>query len=249
MAIVEPSFSRPRRTGLHRDLVDALGRRIVTGDIAPGELLAPEPGQNVGMDVSRSVAREAIKVLAAKGLVEPRPKVGTRVLPRSSWNLFDPDVLSWSLDASDAAARYEEIHEVRTVIEPRAAALSAERRTPEEAQRLRELLAAMEAGINDRDAWVAADLDLHAAILAATHNALLAQLADMVRLVLDECQKVSGRVAGTRGRAIEEHRAVVEAITNGDPAAAARATEALLASAIVDLRDVLGTLSDARPQA
>jgi DNA-binding FadR family transcriptional regulator len=191
------------------------------------------------MDVSRMVAREAIKVLAAKGLVASRPKVGSRVLPRDQWDLFDPDVLAWSLEAADAAVRYEEIYEVRMIIEPRVASLAAERRTPAEAVHLAEMLEAMRAGVSDYATFVAADLELHSAILGAAHNDPLVQLAEMIRLVLNACQRVSARVADGRGRAVEEHRAVVDAIAGQAPDEAALATERLLSSAARDLREVL----------
>jgi DNA-binding FadR family transcriptional regulator len=241
MPTVEPSFPPPRRTGLHRDVVDALGRRIVTGVLAPGHVLVNEASLSIGMDVSRTVAREAIQVLAAKGLVASRPKVGTRVLPRDQWNLFDPDVLAWSLEAADAAVRYDEIYEVRMIIEPRVASLAAERRTPAEAAHLAEMLEAMRAGVSDYATFVAADLEVHSAILGAAHNDLLAQLAEMIRLVLNACQRVSACVAEGRSRAVEEHRAVVDAIAGQAPDEAAQATERLLSSAARDLREVLAT--------
>jgi DNA-binding FadR family transcriptional regulator len=188
--------------------------------------------------VSRTVAREAIKVLAAKGLVVSRQKVGTRVLPRDQWNLFDPDVLAWSLQAADAAVRYDEIYEIRMIIEPRVASLAAERRTPAEAAHLAEMLEAMRAGISDYATFVAADLELHSAILGAAHNNLLAQLAGMIRLVLNACQRVSSRLADGRGRAVEEHRAIVDAIAGQVSDEAALATERLLSSAARDFREV-----------
>jgi len=238
MPIAEPSFLRSRRTGLHRDVVDALGRRIVTGDLAPGDVLVNESSLSIGVDVSRTVAREALKVLAAKGLVAARPKVGTRVLSRDQWNLFDPDVLAWSLEAADAAVRYDEIYEVRMIIEPRVASLAATRRTPDEAAQLTEMLEAMRAASSDYPRFLTADLELHAAILGAAHNDVLAQLAKMIQLVLNACQRVSA-LAGGLGRAVEEHQAVVEAITRQDPDKAVLATEQLLRSAARDLREVL----------
>jgi GntR family galactonate operon transcriptional repressor len=233
------SFSRPRRTGLHCDVVELLGVRIVTGELAPGEALTIGPAPSVNFNVSRTVAREAIKVLEAKGLVEARPKVGTRVLPRSQWNLFDPDILAWSLASGDAGRLYDEIHELRAIIEPRAASLAAERCTPAEGERLGELLLAMRAGALEYGAFVTADLDLHAEILNASHNELLAQLAGMIRLVLHACQRLSARDADVRGRSVDEHRSVVEAIVRRDAIEAAAATERLLSSAAKNLWNVL----------
>ena len=89
----------PRR-GLHGEVVHSIGLRIVSGDILPGEPLPPEDELVGDLSVSRTVVREAVRVLAEKGLVEARPKTGTRVRPRSDWNIGDPDVLSWRLETS-----------------------------------------------------------------------------------------------------------------------------------------------------
>jgi len=233
--------TRPHRTGLHRDVVDGLGRRIVTGALAPGDVIGDAANLSAGTPVSRTVAREAIKVLAAKGLVDSRPKVGTRVLPREFWNLLDPDVLAWSLESDEASTRYAEIYEVRAIIEPRVAALAAGRRSDDEAARLVVLLDGMNAAIGDVDRFVSADLELHASILAAAHNDILASLAGTIRLVWNACQRMSALAPGGRGRAIAEHRAVVEAIRDRDAAAAARSTERLIARAAGDVQQVLAS--------
>src|SRR5256885_11128886 len=108
---------------LHGRIVHAIGRRIVTGNLQPGALLPAEPE----LGASRTVQREAIKVLAAKGLVESRPKTGTRVRPRQSWNLLDPDVLAWQREGAPPAAFLRKLTEVRGVVEPAAAELAGER--------------------------------------------------------------------------------------------------------------------------
>jgi GntR family transcriptional regulator, galactonate operon transcriptional repressor len=231
--------NRPRRTGLHRDVVDGLGRRIVTGSLAPGEVLGDAASLSAGTPVSRTVAREAIKVLAAKGLVVSRPKVGTRVLPRAYWNLLDPDVLAWSLESQEASIRYGEIYEVRMIIEPRVAALAAARRSDEEADLLRDLVDRMTGAIDDVETFVGVDLELHAAILDAAHNEILARLSGTIRLVWNACQRISALAPGSRARAIAEHRAVVEAIRSRDEEAAATTNALLITRAADDLRVVL----------
>ncbi len=112
----------PQRN-LHGRIVHTLGRRILRGEISPGDAL--EAGSV--MAASRTALREAIRVLAAKGLVEARPKIGTRVTPRESWNLLDPDVMAWQHGAAPSQAFLRKITEVRGVIEPQAAAFAAER--------------------------------------------------------------------------------------------------------------------------
>src|SRR5262245_12487618 len=108
---------------LHGQIVHTLGRRILRGDIQPGDAL--QAGS--AMAASRTALREAIKVLAAKGLVEAKPKIGTRVTPRESWNLLDPDVMAWEHDETPRPAFLRKLTEVRAVIEPSAAALAATR--------------------------------------------------------------------------------------------------------------------------
>jgi GntR family galactonate operon transcriptional repressor len=194
---------------------------------------------SIGIEVSRTVIREAVKVLAAKGLVESRPKIGTRVLPRSHWSLIDPDVLHWSLESDDDESLYQELYEVRLIIEPQVAALAAERRSDEEARWLDELITTMGASLPDVPAFVSADLDLHATILSSAHNELLAQLTGTIRVALSAGQRVTARVQGGPGRALEEHRAVVEAIKAKDPEAAADTMERLIRSAAQDLQHIL----------
>jgi DNA-binding FadR family transcriptional regulator len=219
--------------------VDGIGRRIVSGDLRPGEVIGEAASLTAGIPVSRTVTREATKVLAAKGLVDPRPKVGTRVLPREYWNLLDPDVLAWSLEADGSSVRYGEIYEVRSIIEPRVASLAAARRTGDEAAVLGDLQERLAAAVDDVDAFVVIDLELHDAILGAAHNEILAQLAGTVRLVWNACQRLSALAPGGRGRAVQEHRAVVDAIRARDGLRAAAAAETLIARAAVDLEAVL----------
>src|SRR5438128_7743542 len=110
---------------LHDRVVHAIGRKILGGELPPGALLPAEPE----LGASRTVLREAIKVLAAKGLVEARPKIGTRVRPRDAWNLLDPDVLSWQREGTAPVAFLRKLTEVRRIVEPAAAELAGERAT------------------------------------------------------------------------------------------------------------------------
>ena len=121
----------PRR-GLHGEFVHRIGVQILRGDLQPGDALPGEDELSGEYAVSRTVLREAVKVLAAKGLVEARPKTGTRVRPRSKWNLLDPDVLAWRFEASPDGDFFRNIVELRRIVEPEAARLAAERATDEE---------------------------------------------------------------------------------------------------------------------
>src|SRR5438034_2683712 len=127
---------------LHGRIVHAIGRRILSGDLRPGDLLPAEPD----LGASRTVVREAVKVLAAKGLVESRPKTGTRVRPRDAWNLLDPDVLTWQQDGAAASEELlRKLTEVRRIIEPAAAELAAARADAADIAALERALEAMEA--------------------------------------------------------------------------------------------------------
>jgi DNA-binding FadR family transcriptional regulator len=120
----------PRR-GAHGETVYEIGRRIVGGELKPGDLL-PEGELIAELDISRTVLREAIKVLGAKGLVEARPRIGTKVSPRSHWRLMDPDVLAWQTEYGFDELFLRNLAEVRSLIEPGAARLAAERASEEE---------------------------------------------------------------------------------------------------------------------
>ena len=127
-----------RRTRLHDHAVFDLGIAIVSGRLPEG---VPFPEAEIGkmLGVSRTVVREATKVLAAKGLLRSRPRVGTVPLPRDSWDVLDPEVLGWMLEHGPIADVIRDVSEVRMIIEPAAARLAAMRRSAEEAERLRAL--------------------------------------------------------------------------------------------------------------
>jgi DNA-binding FadR family transcriptional regulator len=229
-----------RRRGLHRDVVDELGQRIVRGDYQPGTALPSEAELGENLEVSRTVVREAIKVLAAKGLVDPRPKTGTRVLERAQWSLIDPDVLSWQVDLRADAALFRDLSEVRGIIEPHAAALAAMRRTDVEAERLRDLMHELDGVADDLDRYIAVDLELHAAILRATHNELLARMTGTIRVALDASRRITVKAPGGPRSAMARHRNVIEAIHDRDGATAQRAMATLVRGTALDLEAVLG---------
>src|SRR6476659_2488071 len=129
----------PRR-GLHGQLVHDIGLRILRGELEPGDSLAAEWGDQ---EVSRTVVREAVKVLVAKGLILSRPKTGTHVRERRYWHMLDPDVLAWRLEAAPDDDFYMEVLELRRLIEPAVAALAATRASDEEVAGLESAFARM----------------------------------------------------------------------------------------------------------
>lgn len=228
-----------RRRSLHRQALEILGQRIVRGDIPVGSRLPIEPRLGAELDVSRTVVREAVKVLAAKGLVATRPRTGTRVRSRASWDLLDHDVLRWIVDSGPDRAFYEDLFEVRRIIEPQAAALAAERRTEPQAKRLLTLLEALAQAGDDPSRHTAADLPLHAAILEASHNELLIRLSSTLAVALRAARDVTARARERTARSIPLHEAIVRSIIDREPAQARDAMEALIDDARLDMEIVL----------
>ena len=217
----------PRR-GLHGAVVHDIGVRIVRGDLAPGDLLPNEEELSGELAVSRTVLREAIKVLAAKRLVESRPKTGTRVRERRDWNLLDPDVLAWQIEAGPDVEFLGQALEVRRMIEPAAARLAAERATGEQIAALYEAYEGMAAAGDDLDAFMQPDLRFHSVLLEACQNELLEHMSEIFTAVLRTIFSYSSSLSHTYPRAARRHKAIVKAIEARDPDAAEQAVLRLI---------------------
>ena len=212
---------------LHDRLVQDLGRQILSGKIQPGEALSPPRG----VRASRTALREAIKVLVAKGLVEARPRIGTRVRSHEAWQLLDPDVLSWQRDGPRRASFLRNLAEVRSVIEPAAAAMAARRATAADiadiAQAFDDMAAAVTGGLQ-LERFVDADRRFHAAILRTSRNDLLQQMAQAVFSELTIGFLVTTSLPGSARRSLPRHRRILDAIGAGRTADARRAMLALV---------------------
>jgi DNA-binding FadR family transcriptional regulator len=212
-------MGRYRSDGVHGRLVHELGRRIVTGRLAPGEVLPTEASLVTELGSGRSAVREAVKVLTAKGLVRTRTKVGTVVQPEAAWNLLDPDVLAWHLEAGLTERFLQNTLELRGLIEPGAARLAALRATDGEI----ELLAATYDELcraEDIEAWIEPDLRFHTILFQATHNELLEHMTALVGSVLRMLFMFSSRPPITFERALPLHGSILDAIRARDPDAA-----------------------------
>jgi len=216
----------PRR-GAHGETVYEIGRRVVSGELQPGDLL-PEGGLIAELDISRTVLREAIKVLGAKGLVEARPRIGTKVSPRSRWRLMDPDVLAWQTEYGFDELFLRNLAEVRYFIEPAAARLATERATEEEITLLEEAYEQMEAHVVNSEAFIAADMQFHFVILAACHNEILEQMSFAIGEALEISRKVTVELPGSSEAHLPLHKAVVEAIREQNAGAAENAMRKLI---------------------
>lgn len=180
---VEPLFSAGR-SRLHGSLAHRIAADIIRGTLAPGELLPNEDKASASFGVSRSAYREAIRTLAAKGLVVALPKVGTRITPRSSWRILDPDVLGWHFELEPSDEFIRNLFELRKIVEPSAAALAATRRSEEELSRLADSLARM-ARMNPRTGgWLNAIIAFHQDILTAGRNEAITSLWPAVQTTL-----------------------------------------------------------------
>ena len=223
------------RGGLHGQLVHAIGRQIVSGAIGPGELLPAQPG----VTASRTVLREAIKVLAAKGLVESRPRTGTRVRPPHTWNRLDPDVLAWQQDGTPQTAFLKKLTEVRLIIEPAAAELAAQRASAAELQAIEAAYAGMEAALGgsaeNHEAFDQADMDFHRAIVRACGNDLLEQMGQVVYSALLVSFHATSRLPGRASGSLPAHRDILEAIRRRDVRRAGRAMRRLVQSTSHDI--------------
>jgi GntR family galactonate operon transcriptional repressor len=215
--------SKPGKIGA---MVAALGAAIVRGEIASGTVLPAEPELAERYGVGRSVVREAVKTLVAKGLLTVRPRHGTQVRAQHDWTLLDREVLGWmrSGDGLDRSLLLA-LEETREIIEPEAAALAAIRATPADLVRIREALAAMEADQGDPRAAIAADKRFHLAILDATNNPILRSFRGAIDTILSAMFDFTVDVfAGN----LANHAAVVDAIAEGDAERARQAMRRVL---------------------
>jgi DNA-binding FadR family transcriptional regulator len=218
-------------------MLDALGRSIVTGHYDsrsfPTEAeLAKQHG------VSRSVTREAVKMLTAKGLVSARPRQGTKVQPSSSWNLFDTDVLRWLLERKFSVDLLKQFNQLRVAIEPEAAALAAQYADEGERMAINAGLQRMEAAEQGLDDTLDADIAFHVAILKASRNPFYAQFEDVVSTALHSSIQFTNRIKG-RSASVSAHRAVRDAIMKRSPEKARTAMRKIIGD-VLELIDSAG---------
>lgn len=228
------SASHDLRSTLGRNLthgmLDAIGRAIVTGAYT-GKRFPTEADLTLQHGVSRSVTREAVKMLTAKGLLSARPRQGTIVEPPEAWNLFDPDVLGWLLDRKFSLGLLRQFNELRIAIEPAAAQLAA--RTADDPGRaaIRAGFARMVAAEAGEDDALDADIAFHAAILRATGNPFFAQFEAVVTTALRSSIRFTNRFKG-RSADLAAHEAVLVAIEARDGGAARHAMRQIIADVL-----------------
>jgi DNA-binding FadR family transcriptional regulator len=224
---------------LHGQVAHEIGRQIVSGSIAQGAFLPREAEFAKTFGVSRQAIREALKVLAAKGLVSSRRRAGTHVLPRGSWNLLDPDVLAWHPAAALSPEFFSDLVELRRLIEPAAAQFAAARGDPERIARIGAALERMRCSTRDTEAYLEADADFHRAVFAASGNILIDHLSTILVPLYAVSFRLQAQASGGHESSLVTHAAVYDAIVAGDPIKARRAMESILMLASSEITKVM----------
>ncbi|MFP6562108.1 FadR/GntR family transcriptional regulator [Paraburkholderia sp. B3] len=227
------------RKSMHGRIVQELGMQIVGGRFAPGQRLPPEPTLCETYGVSRPVLREATRVLVAKGLVISKPRVGSVVKPREDWHMLDPDVLYWTVNSIPEGDFFQALMTVRQIIEPAAAALAAISASETDVERISAAYARMEAAQTASE-LLEPDLEFHRAIMAATHNDMLAYIGNMLTLALMESIKLTSRHPNTHALSLPRHKAILTAIEHRDALSARQASVVQLDNARADANSILG---------
>jgi DNA-binding FadR family transcriptional regulator len=224
--------------------LDALGMAIAAGRHPPGATLPPEPTLGATLGVSRTVVREAVKSLAAKGLLVTGPKLGTRVLPPEQWNWFDPDVVAWQGRAGLQRGFLRDLQELRRIVEPAAVRLAAQRATAADIEGLETAFAGMRQAIEHGGDYVSHDLRFHQGLLRAAHNQMLVQMSKALGALLRTSFEISTSLAEGPARSLPLHRAVLDAVIARAPERAERAIVTLIDGAALDIEHVLATRAD-----
>lgn len=227
--------TRPAR--LHNAVVEQLAQRIVGGYYKPGDVLPNEADLCAELMVGRSSIREAVRVLADKGLLSVRPRIGTRVLPPSAWKRLDSDLIRWSAQGKPDPAFLSALLEARRIFEPAAAELAARRATAKD-------LAAIEAGYvgmveasrqNDLVAGVEADIAFHRALLKGTGNPILAEFESIIEAALRSAFRYTTEASSAYNKTLDAHGDVLDAVRMRDTERARQTMRSLLDVAEADL--------------
>ncbi|CAN5138768.1 FadR/GntR family transcriptional regulator [soil metagenome] len=232
----EAARDGPSSSRIHGLIARTLGVAIVSGQYAPGDILNNEIDASEQLQVSRSAYREAIRILSAKGLVESRPKTGTRVTERNRWSLLDPEVLAWCFASEPSEEFLKGLYELRMIVEPAAAALAAERRDDGQLERMRRALIQMESQTLATEAGQAADRDFHDTVLEATGNAPLFTLSSSIGAAVRWTTIYKQRKRELPRDPMPDHWKVFDAIAAGRQDQARVAMERLVGLALEDTR-------------
>jgi DNA-binding FadR family transcriptional regulator len=209
-----------------------LGVAIVTGVYSANNPIPIEAELCLQYNASRTVLREAVKMLAAKGLLDSRPRLGTLVQPEESWNLLDPDVLGWLLERKFSPALLIEFTEIRLALEPGAATLAARVAGPAEKFAIGAAIERMRAAEKGNDDTLESDIAFHVAVLRATRNRFYGRLTGFTSTALRISIRTTNRYKGVKFASVADHKKVADAIIAGKPAEAGEAMRSLIQEAL-----------------
>jgi GntR family transcriptional regulator, transcriptional repressor for pyruvate dehydrogenase complex len=221
LAVVGQPISGRR---LHEAVVEHLARQIVGRSLPPGTLLPPEPRLAIQFGVSRTVVREAVRLLAAKGLVSVKHGSGVRVQPPDAWARLDPLILYEQVQVSRDARVLGAVLEVRRLLEGQLARLAAARRSAADVERLEEAIDGLRDELREHGAFGRWDLEFHDRIFVAAGNPLLREMIRPVTAALFDVRRLlTDRPPAGLTRSQQGHEAIFAAVQAGDPDAAGAA--------------------------
>lgn len=226
---------------VHGHTLDLLGEAIVGGRYPAGQAIPPEPLLCEELGVSRTVVREAVKSLVAKGLLITGPKLGTRVLPEEGWNWFDPEVVMWKSRMGLTREFLRDLQELRRVVEPAGVRLAAERATAQDVAEIETAYAGMKHAIEHGGDYVSNDLRFHQGLLRACHNRMVVQMSKALGALLRTSFEISTTRPDGPASSLPLHRAVLDAVIARQPAKAERACLVLIDGAQEDIEQVLAS--------
>ncbi len=232
----ESARVRRKLLRLHGVIARDLGVRIVSGRLKPGDLLENEIEASERLKVSRTAYREAVRILNAKGVVHSRPKVGTRVSTPDTWQLLDPDVLSWIFESEPEAKLLADLFELRKMVEPEAAALAAARRTAAQLKSMKHSIAEMAKNTLATEAGRLADREFHSTLLQASDNAFLMTLTSGIAAAITWTTVFKQREHPLPRDPVPDHQRVFVAVEAANPGAARKAMYTLVDLAFLDIK-------------
>lgn len=217
------------KQSLHVQVARSIARRILSGDLAQGDVLPGEMVLSVQMGISRTALREAVKLLNSKGLLRSKSKVGTTVIGKSNWNYLDPQLLEWMDGINNSEIFYLQFIALRKAIEPEACALAAKNATAEQRIELSKIFKKMEDIAKDFDyiRWAEEDMRFHRLIYLSTGNDFYLPFGNVLATIYRSFSTYNAKDNGT---CIEEHRAIYAAIMAGDEVKARKASRFLFAA-------------------
>jgi DNA-binding FadR family transcriptional regulator len=214
----------PRALSNHAGVARSLGIDIITGRYPEGTKLPGDAELIRLFGVSRPVLREGVKTLVAKGLLSTKAKVGTVVRERSAWNMFDSDVLAWHLDGRIDPRFLFDLAEIRLAVEPRSAALAAQRRYAAHVEEMRASIEQMRREKSNPVGFAEGDLSLHIAVAEASTNPFMRSMGGVIQVALRASFLLSAPISEReRDATIDAHERIVDAIENKNAEAASAA--------------------------